>query len=253
MIVMRSVGVQDGSNEDGAVANEFPEVWFETFLSPENAAPVDRELEFIERHFPLAQFTRLIDVPCGIGRHAGPLAEAGYHVVGIDRSAWATDVARARYPGVDFRTLDMFELAGIEEIFDGLVCLWQSFGYGSSEQNVELLACMRALLRPGGRLLMDIYNADAAAKLPKEERREQAGRSVRTTRTWLGARLRVELEYSDAEQIDVHEWELYSPREFGRIAETVGLDVVTRCAWFDPNIPPTADHLRMQFLLERPG
>lgn len=237
----------------GAVANEFSEVWFETFLSPENAAPVHRELEFIERHFPLAEFTRLIDVPCGIGRHAGPLAELGYHVVGIDRSEWAIDLARARYPAVDFRTLDMFDLAATEETFDGLLCLWHSFGYGSSEENVGLLADMRALLRPGGRLLMDIYNAEAAAQLPDRERGERAGRSVQTTRTWIGSRLRVELEYSDAALKDVHEWELYSPDEFERMAGTVGLHVVTRCAWFDPSIPPTADHLRMQFLLERPG
>lgn len=233
------------------MANEFPEVWFDTFLSPENAAPVHRELEFIRAHFPLAEFARLIDVPCGIGRHAGPLADLGYRVVGIDRSERAIGLARSHYPGVDFRTLDMFELATIEETFDGLLCLWHSFGYGSSEQNKGLLADMRGLLRPRGRLLMDIYNAEAAALLPDQEIAERAGRSVETTRTWLGSRLRVELEYSDSQLRDVHEWELYSPDEFGEIAETVGLGVVRRCAWFDQNVPPSPDHLRMQFLLER--
>jgi SAM-dependent methyltransferase len=233
------------------VANEFPEVWFETFLSPENAAPVDRELAFVRTHLPQPEFTRLIDVPCGIGRHAGPLANERYHVLGIDRSERAIDVARARYPGVDFRIGDMFELAAVEEVFDGLLCLWHSFGYGSSEQNVGLLADMRALLRPGGRLLMDIYNAEAAALLPNQERGERAGRSVQTTRTWLGSRLRVELEYSDTQLRDVHEWEMYSPDQFAKVAESVGLDVVRCCAWFDPNIPPSPDHLRMQFLLER--
>lgn len=233
------------------MANEFPEVWFETFLSRENAAPVDRELEFVRTHFPLPEFTRLIDVPCGIGRHAGPLAEVGYHVLGIDRSEWAIDMARDQYPDVDFRTLDMFDLAALEETFDGLLCLWHSFGYGSSEQNIALLADMRALLRPGGRLLIDIYNAEAAAQLPKQEREERAGRSVQTTRTWRGSRLRIELEYSDTQLRDVYEWELYSPDQFAQVAETVGFDVVSRCAWFDPNIPPSVDHLRMQVLLER--
>ena len=28
----------------------------------------------------------LLDVPCGFGRHAVPLAQAGYRVVGVDRS-----------------------------------------------------------------------------------------------------------------------------------------------------------------------
>lgn len=232
-------------------ANEFPDVWFETFLSPENAAPVHRELKFIQLHFPLPEFTRLLDVPCGIGRHAGPLTHIGYHVVGIDRSERALEVGRAQYPGVDFRVLDMFDLATLEETFDGLLCLWHSFGYGTSEQNAGLLADMRGVLRPGGRLLMDIYNADAAAMLPDQEQGERAGRTVRTRRSWSGSRLRVELQYSNTELRDVHEWELYGPDEFEEMAGTAGLHVVTRCAWFDPSVPPSADHLRMQFVLER--
>lgn len=235
------------------MANEFPEVWFETFLSPDNAAPVHHELKFIETYLPLPEFTRLVDVPCGIGRHAGPLAELGYHVVGIDRSAWALDAARAFYPELDFRCLDMFDLAALEETFDGLLCLWHSFGYGTSKQNVGLLTDMRAVLRPGGRLLMDIYNAEAAARLPRQEQGDRGGRSVTTRRTWSGSRLRVELEYSNSELRDVHEWELYTPDEFQEMAGGVGLNVVVSCAWFDPSIPPSPEHLRMQVLLERPS
>lgn len=235
------------------MTNEFPEVWFETFLSPENAAPVERELSFIQLHFPLPGFTRLLDVPCGIGRHAGPLNELGYQVLGIDRSQRAVDVARAQYPGVDFHVGDMFDLGSLEDEFDGLLCLWQSFGYGTPEENLDLLADMRGVVRPGGRILMDIYNADAAAKLPDQAQEERAGRTVYTSRSWSGSRLRVELQYSGLRPQDVHEWELYSPDTFSDMAETVGLDVVTSCAWFDPRIPPSAEHLRMQFLLECPS
>jgi hypothetical protein len=63
--------------------------------------------------------------------------------------------------------------------------------------------------------------------------------------------LGVELEYSATDLTDLHEWELYSPDDFEEMAGTVGFDVVMRCAWFDPNLPPSADHLRMQLLLER--
>jgi len=30
-----------------------------------------------------------------------------------------------------------------------------------------------------------------------------------------------------------------------------GLDVIVQCAWFDEDIAPAADHLRMQFVLEK--
>ena len=36
----------------------------------------------------------LLDVPCGFGRHAVPLAAAGYAVTGVDRSSALLDAAR---------------------------------------------------------------------------------------------------------------------------------------------------------------
>jgi 2-polyprenyl-3-methyl-5-hydroxy-6-metoxy-1,4-benzoquinol methylase len=92
------------------MANEFPQAWFDTFLAPENAAPVHRELDFIQAHLPASRFPRLLDVPCGIGRHAGPLAALGYEVLGIDRSEAALSVAGSLHPKVEFRRLDMLAL-----------------------------------------------------------------------------------------------------------------------------------------------
>jgi SAM-dependent methyltransferase len=145
----------------------------------------------------------------------------------------------------------MFDLSSLDEQFDGVLCLWQSFGYGDSDQNAALLAEMRRVLRPGGRLLLDVYNADAVQDLPDSETQERGGRTVQTTRTYVDRRLRVELEYSDSAMLDIHEWEVYSPSELEDMAAEVDLDVVVRCAWFDPSVPPDRQHLRMQYLFER--
>ena len=40
--------------------------------------------------------SRVLDVPCGYGRHTVPLAAEGYRVVGLDRSASQLDEARRR-------------------------------------------------------------------------------------------------------------------------------------------------------------
>jgi SAM-dependent methyltransferase len=40
--------------------------------------------------------SRLLDVPCGFGRHAVALAREGYRVVGLDRSVTQLDEARRR-------------------------------------------------------------------------------------------------------------------------------------------------------------
>ena len=235
------------------MANEFPQIWFDTFLAPDNASPVDRELAFIQAHLPVASFRRLLDVPCGIGRHAGPLASLGYEVVGVDRSEAALSVATSLYPGVEFRRLDMLALDALEGAsFDAVLCLWQSFGFGDSNENRKILDAMGRALRPGGRLLMDIYNSDAVDQLPSDSVETRNGREVRTRRARAGRRLRVELEYAGATTVDVHDWEIYRPSEFEKLANLVGLHVRVSCAWFDATIPPSEDHLRMQFLLERP-
>jgi SAM-dependent methyltransferase len=232
--------------------NAFPPIWFDTFLSPGNAAPVHRELDFVQAHLPLPEFCRLLDVPCGIGRHAGPLNDLGYDMVGVDRAQSALDVARRTYPAVEFRALDMLRVRELgEERFDGVLCLWQSFGFGDSAENQELLDDFRRVLRPGGRLLMDIYNAEAVSRLPAESTEERNGRRVRTRRARSDGRLRVEIEYSGSDVRDVHDWEIYGPSEFEEAAKRAGLEPLIRCAWFDAAVPPSADHLRMQFLLER--
>jgi 2-polyprenyl-3-methyl-5-hydroxy-6-metoxy-1,4-benzoquinol methylase len=66
------------------MANEFPPIWFDAFLSPGASASVNCELVFIQRHLPVTDYPRLLDIPCAIGRHAGPLAALGYDVVGGD-------------------------------------------------------------------------------------------------------------------------------------------------------------------------
>lgn len=233
------------------MANEFPPIWFETFLSPTNAACVDRELGFVQQHLPLTGYPRLLDIPCGIGRHSGPLAKLGYRVVGADRSEAALATARRLHPGVEFRRVDLFDLRAVDATFDAVLCLWQSFGYGSSAQNRRILNDMRRVLRPGGRILLDIYNAEAAARLPETETDRRGGRTVHTRRSWIGRRLRVELEYSDSRHVDTHEWEVYTPNGIAGLAESIGLSTIHCCAWFDADIPASAEHLRMQLLFER--
>ncbi len=50
---------------------------------------------------------RILDVPCGTGRHAGPLAAAGHRVTGIDTSPVQLATARRRWPAVTYHALDM--------------------------------------------------------------------------------------------------------------------------------------------------
>jgi SAM-dependent methyltransferase len=109
----------------------------------------------------------LLDVPCGYGRHAVPLAQAGYRVVGVDRSP--TLLAEARRRAGDERwpelvRADYRELPFDDERFDAAVNLYSSLGYLGDEADVEVLGQIRRVLRPKGRLVVETMHRDLAVR-----------------------------------------------------------------------------------------
>jgi SAM-dependent methyltransferase len=97
----------------------------------------------------------VLDVPCGQGRHAHLLAEAGYRVEGIDYSAHLLDVARARNDDVRYRRGDMRRLpASWSRRFDAVVNLFTSFGFFlDPADDVRVVREFARVLRPGGILI----------------------------------------------------------------------------------------------------
>jgi SAM-dependent methyltransferase len=56
-----------------------------------------REVDFVVRALRLPQGARILDVPCGYGRHSAALARRGFRVVGIDLSRAMIAEARRRW------------------------------------------------------------------------------------------------------------------------------------------------------------
>lgn len=100
---------------------------------------------------------RVLDVPCGQGRHAHLLAEAGYDVDGLDYSAHLLAKARARGTGKTLRYTrgDMRRLpARWDRRFDAVLNLFTSFGFFSDpNDDARVIANFARVLKPGGVLL----------------------------------------------------------------------------------------------------
>jgi SAM-dependent methyltransferase len=101
--------------------------------------------------------SRILDVPCGQGRHAHPLAEAGYRVDGFDYSAHLIERARDRGtgPALRYRRGDMRALpAAWTARFDAVVNLFTSFGFfASPADDVRTISEFARVLKPGGTLV----------------------------------------------------------------------------------------------------
>jgi SAM-dependent methyltransferase len=118
---------------------------------------------------------RVLDVPCGHGRHAVGLAERGCDVTGVDLSPEFLEEARglAARRGVTVRweERDMRDLPRTGE-FDAACCFGNSFGYMDDAANAEFLGAVARALRPGGKFLMEAGAATAEVALAQfQERR----------------------------------------------------------------------------------
>ena len=107
----------------------------------------------------------MLDLCCGWGRHAVPLAQQGMRVTGLDLSAYHLKLAKAaaREAGVEINLVrgDMREIPREAGRFDAVTNCFTSFGYfESGEEDQRVLTGIRRALKPGGRFFIDTINHD---------------------------------------------------------------------------------------------
>lgn len=141
----------------------FDALAFDVWAALVPAETTAAEASFLLRHLcDGAERRRLLDVPCGDGRLALPVAAAGHDVVGVDLSAVAIDRLR-QSPVTETAPVtallgDMRDLGaalGSHRPFDGAWCMGNSFGYLDTRDTLRFLEGLAALLRPGGRFVLD--------------------------------------------------------------------------------------------------
>ncbi|MHB1862355.1 MAG: methyltransferase domain-containing protein [Gemmatimonadaceae bacterium] len=178
---------------------------------------------------------RLLDVPCGQGRHAHPLAEAGFRVDGLDYSRTLLRHARARGtgPSLRYHQGDMRRLpTRWTARFDAVVNLFTSFGFFiDPADDARTLHEFARMLKPGGTLLWHGGSRDgvmarfltrdwwrtADGTLVAQERSFDSLSGVLTVvSTWYGPRGTGERE---------HRIRLYTPSALAALMADAGLVV----------------------------
>jgi SAM-dependent methyltransferase len=183
---------------------------------------------------------RIVDAGCGHGRHALPLAGAGYRVVGLDSARLLLAAARraARGPGRPrFVHGSYTRLPFAPESFEAVLCLGTALGYLGDGADRAALREFRRVLAPGGRLVLEtLHRGEIGALLgEREERPLPSGAVLRFERRFDRARgvLREtqRLEAGTAAGSPrTYELRVYDERELCRMLEDAGFAVIGRHA-----------------------
>jgi SAM-dependent methyltransferase len=238
------------------IPNAYSSPWFTLFAESILDEQTAEEIAFLTEHLPRSRYTRIADLCCGTGRHASELANRGYDVVGIDRSAVALEKAKIwqnQKPSSDvtYHEQDMREFTAVPGTFDAVVCLWQSFGYFDDETNRDILQQINAKLTPEGRFVLDIYNRRFFEERLETREFVKDGVTVTEQKSMVDDRLTVRLSYEDRETVDVFEWQLYTPENIREVVGEVGFQCLISCTGYDEDQSPTPATPRMQFVFEK--
>lgn len=126
-----------------------------------------RQVDFIIKNLNLTGKERVLDLACGFGRHSLELARRGFDVTGIDITpeyvVFASDQALREHLNAHFLCEDIRQLHYMGEFDVVLNMADGAIGYlENDEENQIIFEVISAALRPGGKHLMDIMNANYA-------------------------------------------------------------------------------------------
>jgi SAM-dependent methyltransferase len=232
--------------------NSYSHRWFRYFHIGIPESRTTQEIDFVCACGALPCFRNVVDLCCGMGRHARALFGRGYSVTGVDRDPVAIGRARDLAGGPSYIQADVRDYQLDSGAYDLAIVMSQSFGYFDAATNRDVLGRLAAGLREGGRVVLDLWNPEFFATHQGERDFASPGGIVRERRRVEDDRLIVHLDYPGG-GYDDFQWQLFTPAEMISFAASAGLTLIVSCTDFDLAAKPGPAKPRLQFVLERPG
>jgi SAM-dependent methyltransferase len=202
------------------------------------SASVTEDVEFYVEE-AVASGGPVVELACGTGRIAVPIAKAGIRLIGVDGSAGMLEVAReyARVEGVeellDLRHGDLRE-PPVPERVPLVLIPFRSLLHMTTEADRErALAAARELLVYGGRLVFDVFapaKEDIEATHGRWLEREPG---IFERADWDEGERTLTLSVRRGGEASTMRLAWLSPLEWRRLLERAGFQVDAHYGWFD--------------------
>jgi len=138
--------------------HHFDDVYFQLHDPLFSEARSRGEVAGMRELLALPHGARVLDAPCGWGRHTGLLVEAGLDAFGADLSL---DLLRRAPAAGRYAAADLRRLPFADGSFDAVVNVYTSLGlFLDDAEDVAALAEARRVLKPGGALLLESMHRD---------------------------------------------------------------------------------------------
>ncbi len=129
----------------------------------------EKEINGLVQLLNLESGVKILDVPCGSGRHSRALARRGFQVTGLDINEMLLEKASqncAGLPSANFVQGSMLDLLTQRKQYDVVLNMFSSFGYfPSDDQNIAVLRELTQCLRRRGSLVLHNIDRDWMMKI----------------------------------------------------------------------------------------
>jgi SAM-dependent methyltransferase len=199
----------------------------------------------------------VVELACGTGRITVPIAQAGIRVIGVDASPRMLEVARERVRAagvgelVDLREGDLRDPPVPERVPLVLVPFRSLLHMTTEADRARALEAAHELLRPGGRLVFDVFAPSADDVEATHGRWLEREPGIFERADWdQGARtLTLSVRRGEEASTMVLAW--LSPPEWRQLLERAGFEIDDLYGWFDRR--PYTDEEDFVFVARRPA
>jgi SAM-dependent methyltransferase len=181
----------------------------------------------------------VVELACGTGRIAVPVARAGIRVIGVDGSAAMLEVARERAAAagveelLDLRLGDLRHPPVAERVPLVLVPFRSLLHMTTEHDRERALEAARELLLPGGRLVFDVFAPSAEDIEATHGRWLEREPGIFERADWDEGERTLTLSVRRGEEASTMVLAWLAPIEWRRLLDRAGFEVEAHYGWFD--------------------